>query len=51
MVSHEPGYIYDWQNESRRQYVITRARELEAAVSDGAVKDFKTGDILFAENL
>ena len=47
----EPGYFYDWHNESRRQYVITVAGELEAVVSDGTVKRFKSGDILFAEDL
>ena len=47
----EPGYFYDWHNESRRQYVITVAGELEAVVSDGSVKRFKSGDILFAEDL
>ena len=47
----EPGYFNDWHNESRRQYVITVAGELEAVVSDGIVKRFKSGDILLGEDL
>ena len=47
----EAGYFYDWHNESRRQYVITLAGELEAGVSDGTVMRFIAGDVLFAEDL
>jgi quercetin dioxygenase-like cupin family protein len=46
-----PGFSRSWHNESRRQYLVVLAGQLEVGVVDGSVRVFGPGDVLMAEDL
>ena len=43
-------YNLDWHNAPRRQYVITLKGEVEIVVGDGTKRQFRSGDIMLAED-
>ena len=45
------GYFNDWHTAPRRQYVITLSGEAEVGIGDGAVRRFRPGDVLLADDL
>ena len=49
--SRDPGYFYDLHNESRRQYVITLAGQVDVEIGDGTKLTFGPGDVIFATDL
>ena len=43
-------YNLDWHNAPRRQFVITLKGEVEIVVGDGTKRQFRSGDIMLAED-
>lgn len=46
-----PGTVLDWHPAPRRQYVVTLSGQWEIECGDGAVRRFKAGDVMLAEDL
>ena len=49
--SSHPGYLTEWHNAPRRQYIITLSGSAEIVIGDGTVKAFGPGDVLLADDL
>ena len=49
--SRDPGYFFDLHNESRRQYVITLAGQVDVEIGAGTKLTFRPGDVIFATDL
>jgi mannose-6-phosphate isomerase-like protein (cupin superfamily) len=45
------GHHRTWHNESRPQYLVVLAGQLEVSIGDGSVRGFGPGDVLMAEDL
>lgn len=45
-----PDYDYDWHNAPQRQYIIMLDGAVDIEITDGTVRRFSTGDILFVED-
>ena len=49
--SSQPGYLTEWHNAPRRQYIITLSGSAEIVIGDGTVKVLGPGDVLLADDL
>lgn len=47
----EPGAVFDWHPAPQSQYIIYLEGEVEVEASDGEIRLFKAGDVLFATDL
>lgn len=48
---NDAGYDYDWHNAPERQYIVLLDGEIEIEVSDGEKRVFRSGDVLFVEDV
>ena len=49
--SSQPGYLAEWHNAPRGQYIITLSGSAEIVIGDGTVKVLGPGDVLLADDL
>ena len=49
-ISSPPGWVGDWHPAPRRQFVFVLTGVLEVEVSDGEVRLFESGSVVFVED-
>lgn len=48
---NDASYDYDWHNAPEKQYIVLLDGEIEIEVSDGEKRIFRSGDVLFVEDV
>jgi uncharacterized cupin superfamily protein len=48
---NDAGYDYDWHNAPEKQYIVLLDGEIEIEVSDGEKRIFRSGDVIFVEDV
>jgi len=49
--TNDPDYHYDWHHAPARQFIVLLDGEIELEVSDGEIRRFGGGDILWMEDV
>jgi hypothetical protein len=50
IISSPPGWFGDWHPAPRKQYMFCLSGELEVEVSDGEIRRFGPGSVIFVED-